>query len=104
MFVTLGLTVFLNLITAVAVGLTLAAFVTTRWMEREEIKGVTAIVIADGNQGLDDSVREALGIFNGQIGLVFFFAGSDFYASARALNRRVGRAVLGHQAVIYDFT
>ena len=78
MFVTLGLTALLNLIMAVAVGLTLAAFVTTRWMEREEIKGVTAIVIADGNQGLDDSVREALGIFNGQIGLVYFFCGVRF--------------------------
>lgn len=33
MFVTLVLTVFVDLITAVAVGLILAGFVTARWME-----------------------------------------------------------------------
>ncbi|MBC8242647.1 MAG: SulP family inorganic anion transporter, partial [Alphaproteobacteria bacterium] len=103
MFVTLGLTVFVDLITAVAVGLILAGFVTARWMEREEIKGVTAIALPDDHQGLDNAVWEALEVFNGQIGLIFL-RGQFSYASARQLNQQVGRAVLGHKAVIYDFT
>jgi len=38
MLVTLFLTVFVDLFTAVAVGLILAGFATARWMEREELK------------------------------------------------------------------
>ena len=47
MLVTLGLTVFVDLITAVAVGLILAGFVTARWMEKEELKGITRISLAN---------------------------------------------------------
>ena len=36
MFITMGLTVFVDLITAVAVGLILAGFVTARWQEQEQ--------------------------------------------------------------------
>jgi SulP family sulfate permease len=103
MFVTLGLTVFVDLITAVAVGLILAGFVTSRWMEREEVKGITAIAIPKDDHNFGTAERAALEKLNGRIGLVFL-RGRFSYASARELNRRVGMASLGHEAVIFDFT
>ena len=103
MLVTLGLTVFVDLITAVAVGLILAGFVTARWMEREEMKGVTAIAIPADGHGLEEAEKAALEKLNGQIGLVFL-RGRFSYASARELNQRAGTAALGNKAVIYDFT
>jgi SulP family sulfate permease len=103
MFVTLGLTVFVDLITAVAVGLILAGFATARWMEKEEMKGVTAVAIPEEDLDLGEAERKALENMNGKIGLVFL-RGRFSYASARELNQRVGAAVLGHKAVIYDFS
>jgi SulP family sulfate permease len=103
MFVTLGLTVFVDLITAVAVGLILAGMVTARWMAREEMKGITAVANPKDEHDLGAAERAALEPLNGRIGLVIL-RGRFSYASARELNRRVGMASLGHQAVIYDFT
>ena len=103
MFVTLGLTVFVDLITAVAVGLILAAFATARWMETEELKGITAMAIPGDDHDLEQAEREALEKLNGRIGLVIL-RGRFSYASARQLNQQVGIAALGHEAVIYDFT
>ena len=59
MLVTLGLTVFVDLITAVAIGLILASFATARWMEQEELKGVTAVALGDHIEGLDPAERES---------------------------------------------
>lgn len=103
MLVTLGLTVFVDLITAVAVGLILAGFVTARWMETEEMKGVTAVAIPEDNHDLGEAERKALEKLSGKIGMVIL-RGRFSYASARQLNQRVGTAVFGHEAVIYDFT
>ena len=57
MLVTLGLTVFVDLITAVAVGLILAAFVTARWMELDELKGITQLALADDSNELTADER-----------------------------------------------
>jgi SulP family sulfate permease len=102
MLVTLGLTVFVDLITAVAVGLILAGFVTARWMEAEELEGVTAIALPDGELDLTEDERQALTRHNGEIGLVML-RGSFSYASARELVRRVGAQASGHRALILDF-
>ena len=103
MLATLGLTVFVDLITAVAVGLILAGFATARWMETEEMKGVTALAIPENDHHLGTAERKALEKLDGKIGLVFL-RGRFSYASARELSQRVGTAVLGHEAMIYDFT
>lgn len=103
MFVTLGLTVFVDLITAVAVGLILAGFATARWMEREEMKGVTAIAIPDKADNLESEVRAAWENLPGRV-VVVTLRGRFSYASARELNRWVGQASMGYEAIIYDFT
>ncbi|MBT7941840.1 MAG: SulP family inorganic anion transporter [Alphaproteobacteria bacterium] len=102
MFVTLGLTVFVDLITAVAVGLILAGFVTAQWMEEEELKGITAIALSEEDHHLDDAERAVLRTLKGKIGLVFL-RGRFSYASARELTRAAAMG-LDHRAILYDFT
>jgi len=103
MFITLGLTVFVDLVTAVAVGFILAGFATARWMEREEMKGVTAIAYPDKSDNLDPEAREALEKLQGRVAVVSL-RGHFSYASARKLNRWVGQVSMGYEAIIYDFT
>ncbi|MDA0338839.1 MAG: STAS domain-containing protein, partial [Proteobacteria bacterium] len=103
MVITLGLTVFVDLITAVAVGLILAGFATARWMEREELAGVTSLALSGKDNDLTDEERALLALHNGDIGIVVL-RGRFSYASARELTQRLGIALTGHKVVIYDFT
>jgi len=103
MFITLGLTVFVDLVTAVAVGFILAGFATARWMEREEMKGVTTIAFPDKADNLDPKARDVLEKLQGRVAVVTL-RGHFSYASARELNRWVGQASMGYEAIIYDFT
>ena len=102
MFVTLGLTVFVDLITAVAVGLILAGFVTAKWMEKDELKGISSIALSEEDHSLDEAERAVLRTLNGRVGLVFL-RGRFSFASARQLTQRAATG-LGHRAIIYDFT
>lgn len=102
MLVTLALTVFVDLITAVAVGLILAGFVTARWMETEELKGVSALALTDDDT-LSDEERCALEAFHGDIMLVAL-RGRFSYASAREITKRVGVMTAGYKVIIFDFT
>ncbi len=103
MLTTLSLTVFVDLITAVAVGLIFASFVTARWMEREELAGVTAIALPDHNSGLSEAEIHELEKHAGQINLVVL-SGRFSYASARQLVQRVGAETSGYRSVVFDFT
>jgi sulfate permease, SulP family len=103
MLVTLVLTVFVDLITAVAVGLIFAGFVNSKWMETEELKGVTAVAIPDESANLSDAEKSALRRYNGQI-MVIFLRGRFSYASARELIQRTNTASFGHKSIIYDMT
>lgn len=103
MLVTLGLTVFVDLITAVAVGLILAGFVTARWMEVEELKGVTQLALPDHNGELSAEERSEIEKFDGRISLILF-RGRFSYASARELVQRAGLDMAGYEAMIFDFS
>jgi SulP family sulfate permease len=103
MLVTLGLTVFVDLITAVAVGLIFAAFATARWMEREELKGVTATALPAPGDGMSEEETAALGEHDGKI-MVVSLRGRFSYASARELIKRVAPMTQPHKAIVYDFT
>ncbi len=98
MFVTLGLTVFVDLITAVAVGLVLAGFVTAKWMESEELKGLSALTPANDllEKGKYVSLTERVNVIS--------LSGRFSYASARQLTRRVGALMSGYEVIILDFT
>ena len=103
MLVTLGLTVFVDLITAVAVGIILASFVTARWMEQEELKGAKVVAIAQEDDALTETERSELRKFNGKISIIKF-DGIFSYASARELVKRIDISGIGYEAIIFDFT
>lgn len=102
MFVTLGLTVFVDLITAVAVGLILAGFVTARWMEGEEIQGLSARALSE-DPDLTDEERRMLEEQDGAI-LLVALRGRFSYASAREITKRVGVMTAGYKAFILDLS
>lgn len=102
MFITLGLTVFVDLITAVAVGLILAGFVTARWMEGEELKGITALALSD-DHSLTEEERAALEKHGSDI-LVVSLRGRFSYASAREIAKRVAIMTTGYKAIILDLS
>ena len=103
MLVTLALTVFVDLITAVAVGIILASFATARWQEQEQLEGITTLALPTANDVLTQEERNELKRANGNVAVVLL-RGSFSYASARELAARVGSQSAGHKAVIYDFT
>ncbi|MBL4757147.1 MAG: SulP family inorganic anion transporter [Rhizobiales bacterium] len=104
MLVTLLLTVFVDLITAVAVGVIMSGFVAARRVEEIEIGGISH---ADGEGGLNgyrlkEKERHEILAANGAIAL-FRFSGMLSYASARELSRVAGSAGVNH-VLIYDFS
>ncbi len=103
MLLTLVLTVFVDLITAVAVGLIVAGFVTARWMEKEELKGVTAVALPEFTDGASSWNQDESSKYDGRIGL-FAFRGRFSYASARQLVHEIGSAVGTHEIVLFDFS
>ena len=103
MLITLALTVFVDLITAVAVGIILASFVTARWQEQEQLSGITMLALPDGDSPLTPAERKALMKANGNVAVVML-RGSFSYASARELAARIGADAAGHKAVVYDLT
>ena len=102
MLVTMGLTVFVDLITAVAVGLILAGFVTARWMEQEELKGVTAVALSQ-NEDLPEIDAADLKKCDGKVALVRL-RGHFSYASARELVQRTNWVAKRHKVIVFDFT
>ena len=103
MFVTLVLTVFVDLITAVAVGLILAGFVTARWMEAEELKGITQVALPGDDTGLGADELTEIHKANGDVGLLSL-RGRFSYASVRELAQAVPHASPRYKVMIYDFT
>lgn len=101
MVVTLGLTVFVDLVTAVAVGIILASFITARWVGEEEIKAISRVTGQEEGR-LPDEERDAILGAGGKV-VLYRFSGSFSYASARQLARVVATDPL-HEVVILDFT
>lgn len=102
MFVTLGLTVFVDLITAVAVGLIIAAFVTAEWMAEEELKGVRNVPRPGGELDSNAGLEKLQAISN----RVFLLSmeGRFSYASARGLTRQIGMMTPTHEVLILDLS
>ncbi len=103
MLITFGLTVFVDLITAVAVGIILASFVNSRWLAEEQLKGIKSSADPDDIEHLTATERELLRTAKGRISLTMLH-GSFSYASARELARRAPKPLSGHEVVIYDFS
>ncbi len=106
MVVTLLLTVFVDLITAVAVGLILASFVTARWMEAEELREVTAIALPENGAELsadEKKLLEEIQDLGGKVQIVQM-RGLFSYASARQLVQHVSSLTAGDDIIILDFS
>lgn len=103
MLLTLGLTVFLDLVTAIAAGMIAAAVTSARQFERLELDSVVSVPILDqsffgGRRGEDD-----LESFTARVGLVAL-RGSFTVASSRKLLDTIGEDIREHEVVILDFS
>ena len=103
MLLTLGLTVFLDLVTAIAAGMIAAAVTSARQFERLELDSVVSVPILDqsffgGRTGDDD-----LEGFTARVGLVAL-RGSFTVASSRKLLDTIGEDIREHEVVILDFS
>ena len=103
MLLTLGLTVFLDLVTAIAAGMIAAAVTSARQFERLELDSVVSVPILDqsffgGRTGEDD-----LESFTARVGLVAL-RGSFTVASSRKLLDTIGEDIREHEVVILDFS
>jgi len=83
--------------------LILAGFVTARWMEKEELKGVSSLALPEGEGVLSAAECKLIRDTNGQIGILAL-RGHFSYASAREIVQRIGPAKAGYQAMVFDFT
>ena len=105
MLLTLLLTVFVDLITAIAVGLIVAGFARARESERRELSSVISVPLLDAEffsdgQDADDADVDR---FQARVGLVDL-RGEFSFASANELAWAVGADIEQHEVVIFDFS
>ena len=102
MLITLGLTVFLDLITAVAIGLIAAGMASARQFERLELDSVISVPMLDRVFfNLEDS--DDVDIFSARVGLVAL-RGSFTVASSSKLINTISEDIREHEVVILDFS
>ena len=99
MIVTLALTVFLDLVTAVVVGLIVAGMVAARQFERLELDSVISVPLLD-QTFLDDHKGDD---FSARVGLVAL-RGSFTVASSSKMIGTVSLDIRDHEVVILDFS
>ncbi len=108
MLLTLGLTVFLDLVTAIAVGMIAAAVTSARQFERLELDSVVSVPILDqsffGTEVREEDMgEEDMESFSARVGLVAL-RGSFTVASSRKLLDTIGEDIREHEVVILDFS
>ena len=107
MFITLMLTVFLDLITAVAIGLIAAGMASARQFERMELDSVVSIPLLDRtfllNQKSGDDDTDGVDPFSARVGLVAL-RGSFSVASSSKLITTISADIGEHEVVILDFS
>ena len=103
MLVTLLLTVFVDLITAVGVGIILASFVTARWREHEELGRITRINSPDSDARMSDEERALIGQGKGHVMLTRLI-GRFSYASSRELITHTAPLDDHNTVIVWDFS
>jgi len=103
MFITLGLTVFLDLVTAVAIGLIAAGMASARQLERLQLDSVVSVPLLDNSFLKEWRNREAADAFSARVGLVAL-RGTFSVASSSELISTIGADIRDHEVVILDFT
>ena len=103
MLLTLGLTVFQDLVTAVAVGIIAAAVTSARQFERLEMDSIISLPFLDREFfGADDDDEEG-DRFSARVGLVAL-KGTFTVASSSKLIDTIGADIRDHEVVILDFS
>jgi SulP family sulfate permease len=103
MVITFGLTVFLDLVTAIAIGLIAAGMASARLLERQELDSVVSVPLLDQSflsPELDTHVEDP---FSARVGLVAL-RGRFSVASSSNLVSTIGQDIQEHEVVIFDFT
>lgn len=103
MLITMGLTVFLDLVTAVAIGLIAAGMASARQFERLELDSVVSVPLLDDNILNLDEISDDDSSFSARIGLVQL-RGSFTVASSINLINTISLDIQEHEAVILDFS
>lgn len=105
MLLTLVCTVFVDLITAIALGLIVSAFARARESERRELGRVISVPLLDREffSGAGDPNAADSDQFQARVGLVDL-RGEFSFASANELAWLVGADIEQHEVVIFDFT
>ena len=103
MFITLGLTVFLDLVTAVALGLIAAGMASARALERLELDSVVSVPLLDKSFLRDSGDPAEADAFAARVGLVAL-RGTFSVASSSELISTISVDIRDHEVVILDFT
>ena len=103
MLITLVLTVFLDLVTAVAIGLIAAGMASARQFERLELDSVVSVPLLDRNFFTSQEDEEEADAFSARVGLVAL-RGSFSVASSTKLINAISVDIREHEVLILDFT
>ena len=103
MLLTFGLTVFLDLVAAVAVGMIAAAVTSSRQFERLELDSVVSVPILDQSFFGFEENGEERDRFSARVGLVAL-RGAFTVASSGKLIETIGADIRDHEVVILDFS
>ena len=103
MVITLFLTVFLDLVTAVAIGLIAAGMATARQLERLELDSIISVPILDQVFFYGFKASRSMDLFSAQVGLVSL-RGSFTVSSSGRLITTLSEDIREHEVVIVDFT
>ena len=102
MLLTLALAIFLDMVTAVAIGLIAAGMASARQFERLELDNVVSVPILDSTFFANYPVNQD-DLFSAHVGLVAL-RGSFTVASAIKLVNTISVDIRGHDLVIFDFS
>ena len=103
MVITMFLTVFLDLVTAVAIGLIAAGMASARQWERLELDSVLSVPLLDSTFLTPDDESDDMDIFAARAGLVSM-RGSFSVASSGKMISTISADIRDHEVVILDFT
>ena len=106
MGITLILTVFLDLVTAIAIGLIAAGMVAARQLERQELDSVLSLPLLDHSflySNAPDEIPDDVDEFTARVGMVAL-RGRFSVASSSNLVTTIGAEISDHQIVIFDFS
>ena len=101
MLITLALTVFLDLVTAVAIGLIAAGMASARQFERLEMDRVVSTPLLD-RTFLRRDAPESVDDFSARVGMVSL-QGTFTVASSNRLVNSIGADIHDHEVLIFDF-